>query len=336
MNLVMLPGAEDVRQGTDDWLAARKRGLGASEAAALLGVHPFTSLYAIYLDKRGEGQPVEVNAAMEWGTLLEPVVAEMFTRRVEPDAIWQPRGVLAHPEHEFMLLSPDRLITVDGQTEYLEIKTSGQADEWGAEGSDEVPLHAAAQVQWALEVLDLDAGRIAVLLGDHGFDLRTYRIARDRDLTAELIRRGAEFWYGHVLPGIPPALDGSKATSEALRSRYAVADDIELVADEALARDVKKYLLVKEQLDLYKTEVERFANTIKARMGTATRLIAPDVKVSWSNVRGRTTTNWERIAGDLATQLQLRGVTVDLEALKAEHSTVADPYRRFVAAWRKS
>lgn len=336
MNLVMLPGAEDVRQGSADWLAARRRGIGASEAAALFGVHPFTSLYAIYLDKRGEGEPVEVNAAMEWGTLLEPVVADMFTRRAEPDAIWQPKGIAIHPEHEWMLLSPDRLITAGGQTEYLEIKTSGQADEWGAEGSDEVPLHAAAQVQWALEVLDLPAGRIAVLLGDHGFDMRTYRIPRDRDLGAELIRRGSDFWHGNVLPGIPPKLDGSKATTKAIARRYAVGLDIEMVADEDMAHRVRTYLRLKEQVKSAADSLEALGNDIKARMGEATRLVAPDVKVHWSNVRGRTAVNWERVAGDLALRLQLAGQPVDLDALKAEHSTVADPHRRFTAAWRKS
>lgn len=336
MNIVALPGAEHVRQGSADWLLARKRGIGASEAAALLNVHPYTSLYAIYLDKRGEGEPVVPNAAMEWGTLLEEPVARMFERRVEPDAIWQPRGVLAHPEHEWMLLSPDRLITADGQTEYLEIKASGNADEWGAEGSDEVPLHAAAQVQWALEVLDLAAGRIAVLLGDHGFDMRTFRIPRDRELGAELIRRGSDFWYGNVLPGIPPALDGSKATSEAIKSRYAVASEVELVADEATAALAREYIAAKTALKEMEATVEAAANLLKDRMGEATRLIAPDLKVTWSNVRGRTEVAWERIAGDLATQLQLAGIPVDLEALKAEHTSVTDGYRRFSAAWRKA
>lgn len=335
MNLVALPGAEAVVQGSDEWLAARRRGIGGSDAAALLGVHPFTSLYAIYLDKRGEAPPTLVNAAMEWGTILEEPVAQMFERRVQPDAIWQPRGIMAHPEHEWMLLSPDRLITVDGQTEYLEIKTSGQADEWGAEGSDEVPLHAAAQVQWALEVLDLEAGRIAVLIGDHGFDMRQYRIPRDRELGAELIRRGSEFWHGNVLPGIPPPLDGSPATARALAHRYAVAQDIELVADEDLAHRVRTYLRLKEQVAGATESLDALANDIKARMGDATRLIGPDLKVTWSNVKGRTSVNWERLAGDLALRLQLAGHPVDLEALKAEHASVADPHRRFSAAWRK-
>lgn len=336
MNLVMLPGAEDVKQGSDEWLTNRRRGIGASEAAALLNVHPFTSLYAIYLDKRGEGEPVVPNAAMEWGTLLEEPVAQMFERRVQPDAIWQPKGIATHPEHEYMLLSPDRLIIVDGRTEYLEIKTSGQSDEWGAEGSDEIPLHAAAQVQWALEVLDLEAGRVAVLLGDHGFDMRTFRIPRDRELGAELIRRGGDFWYGNVLPGIPPALDGSKATAEALAHRYAVAADIEIVADEEVAHRVRTYLRLKDQLKEATESLDALGNDIKARMGDATRLIGPDVKVTWSNVRGRTSVNWERVTGDLATQLQLAGIPVDLEALKAEHASVADGYRRFAAAWRKA
>jgi predicted phage-related endonuclease len=35
------------------WLAERRKGIGSSDAAAILGVHPYKSAYAVWAEKTG-------------------------------------------------------------------------------------------------------------------------------------------------------------------------------------------------------------------------------------------------------------------------------------------
>ena len=49
----------------EDWLQERRRGIGGSEAAAILGLSPWATPLDVYLDKIGEGEEVEETEAMQ-------------------------------------------------------------------------------------------------------------------------------------------------------------------------------------------------------------------------------------------------------------------------------
>ena len=63
-----------------DWLAWRRGGLGASDAAAVLGLDPWRGPIEVWLDKTGQ-LPATSSEAMELGHALEPVIADRFTDR---------------------------------------------------------------------------------------------------------------------------------------------------------------------------------------------------------------------------------------------------------------
>ena len=67
----------------DEWLAYRRKGIGGSDAAAVLGISPFMTARDLYYDKLGiSAQSDEENwVAKEIGHLLEPLVANIFERR---------------------------------------------------------------------------------------------------------------------------------------------------------------------------------------------------------------------------------------------------------------
>ena len=69
----------------EDWLSWRRRGIGGSDAAAVMGLSPFCTKRDLYYDKR-DIQPVmdeeEDNwVAKEVGHRLEELVAEIFARK---------------------------------------------------------------------------------------------------------------------------------------------------------------------------------------------------------------------------------------------------------------
>lgn len=54
----------------DEWLEARKQGIGGSDMAAILGFNKYRDAVSVWLDKRGELPPVEENEPMYWETYL--------------------------------------------------------------------------------------------------------------------------------------------------------------------------------------------------------------------------------------------------------------------------
>ena len=68
----------------EQWLEYRRLGIGGSDVAAIMGISPFRTARDIYYDKLGiaEVGGYEGNwVAMEMGSLLEGLVAEIFRRK---------------------------------------------------------------------------------------------------------------------------------------------------------------------------------------------------------------------------------------------------------------
>ena len=92
----------------EDWLDVRKQGIGASDAAAAVGVSPYQSPLELWLVKTGRDgdmpkvDPNDESSPMYWGNVLEPIVAQHYSRRtgykvrkvnavlqhVDPDKHW--------------------------------------------------------------------------------------------------------------------------------------------------------------------------------------------------------------------------------------------------------
>jgi putative phage-type endonuclease len=215
------------------WLAARRRGIGGSDALAVLGLSAYSSRYSVWADKSGLLREQDDREAMRWGRLLEPVIAEQFSERTGLDTI--SCGLMGNVDRDWQLASVDRL-TADGGV--LEIKTTSQyrAGDWDDE---QLADHAEAQLQHYLSVTGLDHGYAAALIGGQRLEIR--HVVRDDRLIALMVEAEAELW-DMVQTGTAPALDGSDASLRALAEIYPYAADrgIELppAAVEALYRYV--------------------------------------------------------------------------------------------------
>lgn len=76
----------DVAQNSKDWLTWRTGGIGASNAAAVLGISPWTSPFELWLQmtntcKQPDFHPNAIKA-MQRGTELEPVARALFEKSV--------------------------------------------------------------------------------------------------------------------------------------------------------------------------------------------------------------------------------------------------------------
>ena len=63
-----------------EWLAGRTNGIGASEAAATIGISPFMSTYELWEEKTGKrgSKDLSGNPVIEYGNRIEPAMRVMF------------------------------------------------------------------------------------------------------------------------------------------------------------------------------------------------------------------------------------------------------------------
>lgn len=211
-----MTAALDTERAT--WLAERRTGIGASEVAAVLGCHPYMSAYTLWHLKRGLIEEPEESEVMEWGKLLEPVIAEKYARATGRQLVDHGRHAARRSERwPFLLATLDREIAPidDRGPGCLEIKTTGTWVE--PKWKDEPPLHVQAQLQAQLAVTGFRWGSIAVLVGGQKYEHADFE--RNDDFIALLVERCAAFW-ALVESGEPPEVDGSESTGETLRRLY--------------------------------------------------------------------------------------------------------------------
>lgn len=188
------------------WLQARRRGIGSSDLAAILGLSSYGNELTVYHDKRGE-LPLE-NEDSEpayWGRVDEEGVARRwaasnrtFGRRV---------GLVANIDRPWQMCTLDRRILQcpinQGEQCALEIKCRHQmkAQMWRRGIPDDV----LAQVLHQADVCGFDHMHVAVKIGSCDYRQFTVRVAEHEQLVLDLRAAAADLWQ-HVVDGRPPVL----------------------------------------------------------------------------------------------------------------------------------
>jgi putative phage-type endonuclease len=263
----------------DEWLEHRRCGIGGSDAAAIAGLNPWKSSISVYLDKIGQGKPMEDNERMRIGRDLEDYVAKRFEEATGMK-VRRRNAVLQHPEYDFMLANVDRLLV--GKDEGLECKTTNSyaKKDWEDE---EIPVHYEIQCHHYMAVTGYKAWWIACLIGNEKFVYK--KIERDEDVINHLVQIEKEFWESHVMPKQMPAPDGSEDSGEIIKMLYP-----ESVPDSSINLDDKFLPLIQrrdeidEMLESLEQEKEKINQEIQCEMGEFEIALITDRKVTWKTI----------------------------------------------------
>lgn len=269
----------------EQWLRIRKNGIGSSDAAAAVGLNPYQSQLELWLIKTGRDDalpkidPNDDNHPVYWGTVLEPFVAEHYTRRTG-HRVRRINAVLQHPDHDkaWMLANIDREVIGSPDVQILECKTAG---EFGARlWKEGVPEYIQVQVQHQLAVTGKQAADVCVLIC--GQEIRVHRIERDEELIAHLIELERRFWH-YVETDTPPPADGSDSAALALQCLYPrdAGTTLDLTEDAELNRVFTELVQVREALDTHTKSESRLKQRIQERMGDTSRATFSGGTVSW-------------------------------------------------------
>lgn len=271
-----------------EWLATRTRGIGGSDVGAICGVNKWSSARLIYLKKTGQYQDSEEefsDAAIErmrFGHLLEPVVANEYSRRTGNKVVVSP-ATLTHKDHPWAIANVDRII-VDGEGKpigILECKTAGEFmdDDW-SEG--EVPISYLYQLNWYLWVTGLKYGAIACLVGGNKF--YHYEVWRNDELLSEVVPTIDKFWNHHVKNLIEPDLSGTDADTEYVSKENAdVVKGSEIVLDDDVLNELASTVKdCKYKIKELKAIEDEAANRLKDALNKNEIGYTQDHVVKWS------------------------------------------------------
>lgn len=203
----------------EQWLAERRKGIGASDIATILGINPYQSEYGLWLDKTGRSGDLEQTPAMQRGTWLEPHLAEVFTRRTE--IIVRRCGLVRHRDNDRIQATPDRL-GADGSC--VEIKSMGTYSktriEWRHGG---IAKAAYTQAQYQLLVTGRSHAWLVAYEIDQDPVIRG-PVGRDESLINHMRVRVEQWWAERVIADQAPPVDLATITDEEIALRWPTAE----------------------------------------------------------------------------------------------------------------
>lgn len=214
----------------------RGPGLGASMAAACLGVSPYLSPIGAWLRLKGR-TPDTAGPQAEWGNILEPVVRGYYAARhglsvgdERSPTILVPTHSMYRADLPWLRATPDGIVREwvtppsawtpfdDGpdpsppywrNRHLVQVKTCDQRLRWHwglNPRTPSVPPHYRIQAVVEMAVTGLDRCDFAVLCG--GNDYFEVIVERDPELEAMTVAALADFWTS-LERDEPPAIDGS-------------------------------------------------------------------------------------------------------------------------------
>lgn len=238
--------------------------IGGSDVGAILGLSPFKTKLDVWRGLVLHDRNQVESPAMALGTRFEPAVLAAYKATLPAGSELQRPPMVVRG---WKRASVDSVAVVDRWRRIVEAKTTTHADDWGATGTDHVPLHYQAQVLWYMDLMEIDEADVPVLIWPEPHKarmllglspeavvqevgLKVLKVEYSRSLVDKIRAEVEGFWRDHVEAEVPPApvdLDDAKrmwwaATGKAVEAEPRLLellrehDQIKQAADEIEGR----------------------------------------------------------------------------------------------------
>jgi putative phage-type endonuclease len=183
----------------------RRKYLGASEIAAILGLDKWQTALDVYNSKLGLVSPFEGNQHTLRGQRLEAIAADYYCE-LTGRKLRRYTKAYAHKQYPFIAGHIDRI--VEGESVIAEIKcpSFGAYRKIQREG---LPDGWQIQMQVYMGLSSHKKCVIIVFCAD-AFDLLHFELEFDEAIFSPAIAAAADFWIKHVITEIPPDLEKTK------------------------------------------------------------------------------------------------------------------------------
>ncbi|MEY4760657.1 MAG: endonuclease [Pseudomonadota bacterium] len=270
----------------------RNQGLGASDAAAAVGLSKWQTPYELWLEKTGQSKSDFDAEALPiaMGNALEPVVLAHFTKRTG-------LSVSRRQEQVVDPSWPTRWVTLDGVASDgvpIEAKSAGFADpaEWGDEYEDDaVPMQYYLQAQHNMACTAADLVYMPLIVLNRQF--RLYRVRRNDEVIAKLTDGERLFWQcveARVAPD-PVSIDDVKL-------RWPSDSAGELMASTDIAAAVAELQDKRMRAKGIEADIDALELKVKAFMGEHGVLIPPGggkTLITWKQAKPSRVLNADKL-----------------------------------------
>ena len=293
-------------------LRERLNYVGGSDAATICGINPYKNIIDLWKEKtkREPIKDISDNPYVKAGNFLEPVVIQWFEHETGY-TVTRVGETFYDDEHGCLAANLDGLISTPEGLAILEAKTASSDENWGETGSEEIPDVYLLQLVHYMHVMDVGFAYLAVLI--RGVDFRWYKIKRNRNLEAVVIKRELDFWHCVLTDKAPEPKTGKEVISligNKSTEGYVLADD------EA-QRCVERLERVSHEIGVLQKEKEEITDRIKVFMGEKDTLMDPSGKIYVTWRSGKPIRRF------------------DLETFKIESPSEYDKYSRFYTNSRR-
>jgi putative phage-type endonuclease len=276
---------------TPEWLRARKVGIGASEAAAILGLSGYGTPLTVYLDKLTDTIDETVTESQRWGHRNEAAIAQAVAEEYPNLGTVHPsEGLLQSLAHPFLLGTLDRrILTPEGFYVPLELKNMDKF--YQSEWAERVPLIYQVQVQMQILITGAPFGYIAALFGGNHMP-EPWRIDADPEFHEQLIDILGRFWREHVEARVHPEL----TIADDLVSLWKGTPGESIEGGPNLLERWAQYEVLKDQEKAVQEDIATLKLGIQQAMGDATTLtLSGQPAFTWNPVKAGTVTDNDRL-----------------------------------------
>lgn len=181
----------------------RKKGLGATDCAVVMGLSRYKTPYELWLEKTGRREEAAIltDDRLHLRHAHEETISREYARRKEVK-LRRVNQTIIHKRLPFMLCNLDRVII--GQRKIVECKSASgfMRGYWGETGSDEAPIEYLLQVQHQMACAEYDDADIAALIDID--DYRIYATPRNEKIIKKIEDECERFWVENVLADVAP------------------------------------------------------------------------------------------------------------------------------------
>ncbi len=263
---------------TDEKLQERKRYLGGSDCAAVLGLSRYGTPLSVWADKLDKLPKEDISQKLhiKMGNRLEEVVAELFTEETGK-AVRRVSETFYHPKYPFLCANIDRRVV--GEDALLECKTASGwlAEEWKGE---EVPIEYILQCLHYLAVTGKKEAYIAVLIGGNQ-QFVWKKVLRDEKLISDIIKKEVQFWNDFILTGNMP-VQITKDDADTLYGLYPLETEGKVLElDDTANRLCESLQAMKQDVKVLDGQIDKTENEIRALLKDSETGESLNWKITW-------------------------------------------------------